>query len=185
MSKEKRRALVLLADGTEEMEVTIIIDVLRRGGVDALLAGLDGDGPVTCSRGVRLVPDAALADVEGPFDMIVLPGGAGGTDRFCDSAELGELLRAQQESDRWIAAVCAAPKALAAHGIGGGKPMTGHPSVHDVVARHGDLRHDRVVVADKLVTSQGPGTAFEFALALVAQLSGQETADGLRGPMVL
>lgn len=184
-SARQPRALALLADGTEEMEVTITVDVLRRGGVDVILAGLDGRAPVTCSRGLRIVPDMALAEVEGIFDIIVLPGGGEGTERFCASSELGELLRAQEQQGRWIAAVCAAPKALVSHGIGSGKAMTSHPSVQAVVAAHGSLSKQGVVRADRLITSQGPGTAFEFALALVAQLVGQDVADGLRGPMVL
>ncbi len=180
------KVLVLLADGTEEMEVTITVDILRRGGAEVVLAGLEGPDPVTCSRGLRIVPDQALADVRADtFDMIVLPGGLDGTERFCGSAELGRLLSEQEQQGRWIAAVCAAPKALVTHGIGGGKAMTSHPSVQDAVAGHGSLSQQRVVHADKLITSQGPGTAFEFALALVAQLRGQDVADGLRGPMVL
>ena len=179
------RVLVLLADGSEEMEVTIIVDILRRGGVDVVLAGLEGPDPVTCSRGLRILPDLGVSDVEGSFEMIVLPGGAEGTERFCGSLDLGRLLAEQEQQGGWIAAVCAAPKALVTHGIGGGKAMTSHPSVQDVVAAHGVLSQEPVVCADKLITSQGPGTAFEFALALVAQLRGQEVADGLRGPMVL
>jgi len=167
------------------MEVTITVDVLRRGGVDVVLAGLDGRDPVSCSRGVRILPDLALAEVQGAFDVIVLPGGLEGTDRFCASAELGGLLKAQEQQGGWIAAVCAAPKALVAHGIGGGKAMTSHPSVQEVVAAHGKLSSARVVRSDRLITSQGPGTAFEFALALVAELVGQDLADSLRAPMIL
>jgi protein DJ-1 len=107
-----------------------------------------------------------------------------GTDRFCGSGDLGGLLQDQERQGRWIAALCAAPKALVAHGIGGGKAMTSHPSVQDVVAAHGSFLDQCVVRADKLITSQGPGTAFEFALALVAELVGRDVSDGLCGPMV-
>lgn len=44
---------------------------------------------------------------------------------------------------------------------------------------------ERVVVDGKLVTSRGPGTTFEFALALVELLSGKEKRDSLIPPMLL
>jgi len=179
------RALVLLAEGAEEMETTIIVDVLRRGEVEVVLAGLDGPEPVRCSRGVRLVPDAALADVTGDFDVVVLPGGKGGADRLAASKAVGALLRAQIEADRMIGAICAAPLALAAHEVLAGRRMTCHPSVHDIVGAHAALAAGPVVEDGKLVTSQGPGTALPFALALVARLRGAEVAERVRKPMMI
>lgn len=185
MADRTPRVLVLLAEGAEEIEVTITVDVLRRGGVDVVVAGLDGTAPVFCSRGVKLVPDAGLADVVGPFDTIVLPGGLGGTEHLAASAAVGDLLREQVAAGRDIAAICAAPLALKRHGIGADQPMTCHPSVNDEVSSHGVLTAGRVVQASGLTTSMGPGTAFEFALSLVAQLVGEAEAAALRGPMIL
>lgn len=179
------RALVIFAQGSEEMETTITVDVLRRGGVEVVLAGLDGPGPVQCSRGVRIVPDAALSDVEGPFDVIVLPGGNEGARRLSESPAVGELLRAQEAAGRAAAAICAAPIALVKHGVYAGRKLTSYPSVHDVVGAHGELAAEPVVDDRNLVTSQGPGTTFAFALSLVERLAGEETADGVRKGMLL
>jgi protein DJ-1 len=185
MTASTPRVLVLLAEGAEEMEVTIIVDVLRRGGIEVVLAGVGGADPVTCSRGVRIMPDRALADTRGLFDMVVLPGGMGGTERLCASEDVGRVLAEQQAAGRAIAAICAAPMALVRHSVGAGRALTSHPSVRAEVAAHGRYREDVVVEDGNLVTSRGPGTAFEFALALVAKLVGERAADGLRGPMVL
>ena len=179
------RALVILAEGAEEMEATIAVDVLRRAEVEVLLAGLDGAEPVRCSRGLRVLPDSALSEVRGAFDAIVLPGGKGGAERLAGSAAVGDLLRAQVAAGRLVAAICAAPIALHAHGVFAGSRMTCHPSVNDVVAAHGRLVESPVVVDGQLLTSQGPGTAFLFALALVERLRGAETAAKVRGPMML
>ncbi|MCC6554753.1 MAG: DJ-1/PfpI family protein [Polyangiaceae bacterium] len=180
------RALVLLAEGAEEMEVTITVDVLRRGEVEVLLAGLDGPAPVRCSRGVVLVPDAPLSAASGmDFDALILPGGKGGADRLAASPEAGELLRAQAASGRLVAAICAAPIALAAHGVFPGARMTCHPSVTPVVAAHARHEGEPVVDAGQLVTSQGPGTAFHFALHLVERLRGPDVAARVRAPMML
>ena len=179
------RVLVPLADGAEEMETVIIVDVLRRSGVEVILAGLDGPDPVPCSRGVTLLPDTALSEVQGPFDMIVLPGGGAGSKRLAESAEIGRLLQEQQSAGRQIAAICAAPQALVAHGIAMGKNLTSHPAVADQVSGHGAYREEPVVEDGTVVTSRGPGTAFEFALTLAARLVGKARADSLRGPMML
>lgn len=178
-------ALVILAKGAEEMETAIIVDVLRRGGVDVTLAGLDGPEPVLCSRGMTLVPDKALADAPGPFDVIVLPGGNEGAKRLAASGKVGALLREQERASRDVAAICAAPIALAQHDVFRGKRMTAYPSVHDVVGAHGEITQGPVVEDGHVVTSQGPGTAFAFALSLVARLTGPAKAHEVEKGMLL
>ncbi|MBK8254744.1 MAG: DJ-1/PfpI family protein [Polyangiaceae bacterium] len=177
--------LVLLATGAEEMETTITVDVLRRGGIQVTLAGVDGSDPVLCSRGVRIVPDIALTDAKGPFDMIVLPGGNEGARRLAESSAVGALLREQEASGKIAAAICAAPTALAAHGVFAGRKLTAYPTVRDRIASHGSVVDDEVVDDRNLVTSQGPGTTFSFALALVEKLAGKATADSVRKGMLL
>jgi protein DJ-1 len=180
------RALVILAEGAEEMEATIAVDVLRRAEIEVVLAGLDGADPVRCSRGMRVVPDTSLAEVGGAdFDVIVLPGGKGGAERLAGSAAVGDLLRAQVAAGRTVAAICAAPIALRTHGVFEGSRMTCHPSVNEVVGGHGRLTAGAVVADGQLITSQGPGTAFLFALSIVERLKGPDVAEKVRGPMML
>lgn len=179
------RVLVVLAEGAEEMEATIVIDLLRRAGIDVIVAGLDGPGPVVCSRKVRIVPDAALADVEGGFDAVFLPGGAEGARRLAASPAIGALLRERERAGQLVAAICAAPLALREHGVFAGRRMTSHPSVREAVAAHGVASDERVVEDGSLLTSQGPGTSFELALALIRRLAGDEQAARVRGPLVL
>lgn len=179
---------MVLAEGAEEMETVIAVDVLRRGGIEVLVAGLDGADPVVCSRGVRLVPDLPLADAAsaGPFDAIVLPGGGPGSERLASSSVVGELLRDQVAADRLVAAVCAAPTALAAHGVGADRLMTSHPGAREVVeAFCRGYREEPVVEDGSVITSRGPGTSFAFALAIVARLRGGEVADSIAAPMML
>lgn len=181
-----RRALVILAEGAEEMEATIAVDVLRRAEIDVVLAGLDGADSVRCSRGMRILPDTSLAEVDGSsFDVIVLPGGKGGAERLAGSAAVGNLLRAQKAAGRTVAAICAGPIALRTHGVFEGSRMTCHPSVNEVVGGHGRLTAGAVVTDGQLITSQGPGTAFEFALAIVERLRGADVAEKVRSPMML
>jgi protein DJ-1 len=185
MTVNDKTALVILAAGAEEMEVSIIVDVLRRAGVKVTLAGLAGSGPVTCSRGLKLLPDVALGDVAGTFDAVVLPGGAQGAENLASSPLVGRHLKNQWQRGRLIAAICAAPLALARHDIGLGDTITCHPSVAASLGGSYVVSTERVVESGALVTSQGPGTSFEFALTLVRRLRGPDVERQVAGPLIL
>lgn len=176
------RALVILAEGAEEAEAVIVVDILRRGGIDVVFAGLNGDGPVLCSRKMRLVPDVALSAVTGHFQAIVLPGGAEGARRLASSEAVGERLRHAVTDGLIVGAICAAPLAFQAHHVFAGKSMTSHPSVASRIAQYGKLVQKPVVEDGQLVTSQGLGTAILFGLTLVRRILGDvRAADVERG----
>ncbi|CDW56654.1 protein DJ 1 [Trichuris trichiura] len=182
-----KKVLVILADGSEEMEVIIAVDVLRRGGLNVVLAGLGGERPHECSRGVKVVPDKSFDVVKGDkFDAVVLPGGMGGATLFCKSENVGKLLKKQEEEGRLIAAICAGPLALTTHKIATGRSVTCHPSVKEQMEQTGSHKYSngRVVHDGLVVTSQGPGTAFEFALKLVEILVSKEKADEITKPLL-
>ncbi|KQS62666.1 uncharacterized protein Dere_GG22458, isoform B [Drosophila erecta] len=126
-----RNALIILAPGAEEMEFTISADVLRRGKIHVTVAGLQDCEPVKCSRSVVIVPDTSLEQAvsRGDYDVLVLPGGLAGNKALMSSSAVGEVLRCQDSKGGLIAAICAAPTALAKHGIGRGKSITSHPDM--------------------------------------------------------
>ena len=174
-------ALVPIANGSEEIEAVTIIDVLRRAGVEVTVAGV-GARDVIASRGVKLQAECLVAECrDETYDLIALPGGMPGAEHLRDSAELTELLKAQQQSGRVYGAICAAPAVvLHAHGLLGTRRATCHPSMRDRLPQFVD---ERVVTDGPCITSQGPGTALEFALALVATLYDAATARELGGQM--
>jgi len=180
-------AVLLLADGAEEMEAVISADVLRRAGIDVTIAGVEEKESVVCSRNVVIKPDLPLSEaIKKDYDVVVCPGGLKGAQTLAGSAEVGKLLKKQEARGALIALICAAPIALASHGIGNGKRITSHPSVDKQLKDKGYIySEDRVVVDGKLVTSRGPGTTFEFALAIVELLVGKEKKDSLITPMLL
>lgn len=188
-SMSSKKALVFLAPGAEEMEFVIAVDVLRRGGIEVTVAGLPDKNPVKCSRGVVIVPDVALADVPtlGNFDAIVLPGGLGGAKALSESKEVGCLLKEQEKSGRIVAAICAAPTALKTHCVGVGKNVTSYPAMQSAMSEGGsyNYKEDNVVVDGNLVTSRGPGTAFQFALTLVERLINKEKASEVAKGLLL
>jgi protein deglycase len=167
------RALIPLAQGCEELEAVTLIDLLRRAGIKVVVAGLT-EGPVTASRGTVLVPDTTLAAVaEESFDLIVLPGGLPGADHLAADLRLRGMLQRQVAAQGLTAAICAAPRVLAEAGLLAGKTATCYPGSVDVWAYPGVTLVDAHVVTDGVViTSRGPGTAIDFALALIERLVG-------------
>jgi protein DJ-1 len=184
-TSQGKSALVLLAAGAEEIEFTVIVDVLRRAKISVTAAGIAGDGPVTCSRGVRILPDVALADVTSDFDAVILPGGAAGAAALAASSEVGQVLTQQWQRGGIVAAICAAPIALLRHGIALGANLTHYPGSSAELAGHYHVTGERVCVSGNLITGIGPGASFEFALALIRALAGDAVADATQGPLLL
>ncbi len=181
----KKRVLVPLASGFEEIEAITIVDVLRRAGVEVTLAGLTS-GVLEGSRGIRVQPDTTLDRVDAAaFDAIVLPGGMGGATAMSEDERLLAMLRAHHGAGRLTAAICAAPMVLARAGIVDELRVTSHPSVRDRLGRAVVVAEPRVLRAGHVLTSQGPGTAMEFALELVRELAGLEKASELARAMVV
>lgn len=178
------KVAVLLADGVEEIEAVTVIDILRRALVQVSVVGLTG-GLVEASRGVRLVPDSSLDQVmHESFDAVVLPGGAGGAERLTADARVHALLRRTFAGGRLVAAICAAPKVLKAAGILTGRRVTSYPGHLDPTDQAYTYVEDPVVRDGNLLTSRGPGTALDFALALVQQLEGYSARRKVEAPLL-
>lgn len=160
--------LVPLAQGCEELEAVTIIDLLRRAGIEVISAGLDAQ-PVRASRGTVLIPDTTLDQiVDRDFDMIVLPGGQPGADNLEQDERIRTLLMRNVAADRYVAAICAAPKVLASSGLLDNRQATSFPGVLDKLDVQGMYyREDAIVQDGRIITSRGPGTAMDFALALI------------------
>ncbi|XP_007453370.1 PREDICTED: protein DJ-1 [Lipotes vexillifer] len=184
-----KRALVILATGAEEMETVIPVDVMRRAGIKVTIAGLTGRDPVQCSRDVVICPDASLEEAkkQGPYDVVVMPGGGLGAQNLSQSSAVKEILKEQEKRKGLIAAICAGPTALLAHEIGFGSKVTTHPLAKDKMmdGNHYSYSENRVERDGQIVTSRGPGTSFEFALAIVEALAGKEVAEQVKAPLVL
>ncbi len=164
--------LIPLAPGFEDLEAVTLSDLLRRAGIEVVVAGLQR-GLIQGSRGIRIEPDAYLDDVlTRDFDLIALPGGLPGAEHLRDDARVQALLRKMAAAGRYTTAICAAPMALAQAGLLDGKQATAYPGVLDgLKLANTRSRSDAVVVDGKVVTSQGPGTAMDFALTLIELLT--------------
>lgn len=176
--------LVPLAAGCEELEAVTVIDLLRRAQIEVVVAGLE-PGPVRCSRGTVIQPDVTLDEaIAREYDMIVLPGGQPGARNLERDPRIRELLQRMAAADRFTAAICAAPKVLAEAGVLNDRRATAFPGTLDPAAYPRVRLEERTVVTDgKAVTSRGPGTAMDFALALIALLAGRERRDDVESAL--
>ncbi|KAG0083126.1 Protein deglycase DJ-1zDJ-1 [Podila epicladia] len=194
---KKKTALVLIADGTEEMEAVIT-------SLDVTVASIKPDTsiqPVKCSRGVKIVPDTLLSSLPLPaitdnelspklFNVLVVPGGGPGAQAMVASPLVHSWVQAHYKK-ALLAAVCAGPTVLKAANVAKGAKVTSHSSVRTELEGYFAYQDNNVgksiVVQDTdhgLITSRGPGSTFEFALAIVEQLQGPKTVDEIRGPMM-
>jgi 4-methyl-5(b-hydroxyethyl)-thiazole monophosphate biosynthesis len=173
-----KKACVLFAPGCEETEAVTIVDVLRRGGVNVVTAGLQ-EGVFEASRGVKLEADISLDKLAGAkeFDILILPGGIPGTEALRNDSRVRDLLLYYLQTEgKKVGCICAAALVLDAHELLEGKRFTCYPALAGDV-EGGTWVDERVVVDGNLTTSQGPGTAMAFALELVKQLVDEETRD--------
>ena len=177
------RVIIPFAEGFEEIECLTVVDVLRRADVEVCLAALEGDA--VCGRSQVTVRADALLDyvIEEAWDMVVLPGGLPNAFTLRDDARVQRLVRRLAEAGKEVAAICAAPVALAAYGVVGDKRITSYPGTDGEISKHAPqvtYCDDAVVEDAHLITSRGPGTAMAFALRLVARLCGEDRATGVK-----
>ena len=170
---------IVLGKGFEEMEALAPIDLLRRVGVEVTTVGVGGK-LIYGAHGVGFTADS---DGEGldfsDVDCVVLPGGMPGTTNLDASPMVEACLKKAAEKDVPIAAICAAPSVLGHKGLLKGKKATCFPGFEedllDAVHTGNPVEQD-----GKIITARGAGVALDFALALVAQLKGEEAAKELR-----
>ncbi|MEX1115150.1 MAG: DJ-1 family glyoxalase III [Akkermansiaceae bacterium] len=168
-----KRVLCLLADGFEEIETVTPVDLLRRAGIEVVMASLHS-AAVSGRCGIRLEADAVLADVDPQtFDLLLIPGGPAVGELRRDG-RAAALARDFEAAGKTVAAICAAPLVLKDAGLLENRSFTAHSAVHDELP---GVSSARLVVDGNLITSRGAGTALDFGLALVERLLGKPAAD--------
>ncbi len=180
--------LIPLAEGFEEVEAVALIDVMRRGGIEVRVAYIEDElhhgRVVTGANGIGVQADTSLKNIiSDDFDMMVLPGGWGGTYALAENARVLELVK-EFKADKVIGAMCAAPFVLKKAGVLGDN-YTCYPGAKEEI-NHPGYRDDLKVVEDgNVLTSRGPGTAVCFGLAIVKKLVGVESMQAVKDGMLL
>jgi 4-methyl-5(b-hydroxyethyl)-thiazole monophosphate biosynthesis len=176
--------LIPIADGSEEIEVVTLIDVLRRAHLVVTVASVTDSLKIEGAHGITIEADMLITDsYRDDIDMILLPGGWGGTDAFVASEKLQTMLKDMKEKNRLIGAMCAAPYALHTAGVLS-QNYTCYPSVEEKIRLEGYIDNQKVVEDGNVITSRGPGTAMCFALAIVKKLAGNEKYEALKAGLL-
>jgi len=179
--------LLPLAKGFEELEAVALIDTMRRGGIEVRVVYLEDEFQkelVLGANGITIQADMSIKNViSDDFDMMVLPGGWGGTYALAENARVLELLQEFKET-KSVGAMCAAPFVLKKAGVLG-NDYTCYPSAKDEIDHLGYRDDMKVVTDDNVMTSQGPGTAVCFGLAIVKRLVGDESMLAVKDGMLL
>ena len=175
-----KTVIVFFADGFEECEGLLVVDLLRRAGIRVVTASIMGRKEITSSHGIVLQADALAEEVDyAEADMIVLPGGLPGTNYLGDSEIVQEQCRAFARN-KTVAAICAAPSVLASLQLLDGRRAACHPAFEEKM-NGAVVTGGSVEVADNIITGQGLGAGIPFALQLVETLAGPEEAERIAG----
>lgn len=182
-----KKALLILADGFEEIEALTPVDILRRAGVDLVIAGLSGMQQ-TSARGVRVGCDVLFPDARflaASFDALILPGGGKGADNLAGSERVRAFLLEMHASGKIVAAICASPAVvLARTGVLDGRTATCYPGMETGFGIKTAFSDRPVVVDGNIVTSRGAGTSLAFSLTLVELLCGRAEREKISQAIV-
>jgi len=195
-----KKAIVLLADGFEDVEAITPIDYLRRAGIEVITAVVMENSHAAnltvTSRwgGIKLIADTTISDinkqitenkVQIDWDAVIIPGGLPGATNLAASKETGVLLNGMASAGKLICAICASPAVvLAPLGLLAGKKFTCYPGQQEKT-NEGEYSDARVVVDGNLITSRSAGTAGEFAIAIIRNLLDEATAQKIASAVLL
>ena len=180
----RKEALLILAEGFEEIEAVTPIDVLRRAGVNVVIAGLASKN-VRGSRRVVYIADMLLSEYQVNPDVLILPGGVKGAENLHHSPQVTHWVKRMNDAQKWIAAICAAPAVvLGPTGVLDGLSATCYPGYEEGWRDLIKHQNQNVVVDRNVITSQGPGTALDFSFAIIEKLFDRATAVDLAQKMV-
>lgn len=180
------KVYVFLANGFEDVEALIPVDVLRRGGVEVVTVSIVADSQVVeTAHQVQIVADAMIEDCNfSDADLLFLPGGMPGATNLYEHEGVRKAVLAQAKAGKKVAAICAAPAVVLAQlGVLDGKQATCYPGFEKLLTK-AQYTADLVTVDGNITTAEGPAAAFPFAYELLAQLVSKEVsgqiAEGMR-----
>ncbi|MDE5783944.1 MAG: DJ-1/PfpI family protein [Prevotella sp.] len=171
------KVYVFLANGFEDIEALIPVDVLRRGGVEVVTVSVvEGSQIVETSHRVQIMADAMFGDCDfSDADLLVLPGGMPGASNLNNHEGVRQALLKQNAAGKRVAAICAAPLVLGGLGILRGKQATCYPGFEQTL--EGATYTGELCTTDgNVTTGEGPAAAFPFAYELLKQLKDADTA---------
>ena len=174
------KVYVFLADGFEDVEALIPIDVLRRGGVDVVTVSIMDFPLVASAHGVNIEADIMFE--QGDFsdaDLLMLPGGMPGASNLYEHEGVCKAVCDQAAAGKKVSAICAAPAVVLAQlGLLEGRKATCYPGFEQALQGAGATYTGELVTVDgNITTGEGPAAAFPYAYELLSQLVNKQVSD--------
>jgi len=180
----KKKALLILAEGFEEIEAVSPIDILRRCGIELTVAGLNGKN-VKSARGLIITADKELEESDTDYDAVILPGGLGGAQNLANSDIVDKVLAALHKKGAILASICASPSIVfSPKGLIDNKKSVCYPGMQDRFPASAKYVEEDVVVDGNIITSRGPATAAKFAFKIAEQLVGKDISGKVAEAML-
>lgn len=183
----KKLSYLFLADGFEEVEALATVDVLRRAGMEVRTVSIKNGREVTGAKNVSVIADTTIDEIElgDNIDWLICPGGMPGATNLAACDKLGRMIKEQNAKGGHIAAICASPAVVFAPlGVLKGRKATCYPGMEPLALIDTEMTGQPVVVAENVITANGPANTFAFALAIVTASLGAETADSVAQGML-
>lgn len=168
---------IFFAEGYEEIEALTVVDICRRCGLTIDMVSITDEKKVTGAHAIDVQMDKTFAEVDfEDYDMIVLPGGGGGTKNLEAFEPLMAQVDAFYQAKKYIAAICAAPSIFGHRGILKGRKACSYPSFESHL-EGAEVTAGPVEISENVITSRGMGTSIPFALAIASVFCGEEAAE--------
>ncbi|MDK0761313.1 DJ-1/PfpI family protein [Clostridium perfringens] len=181
-----KKVLVFLAEGFETIEALSVVDVCNRAKVTCHACSLTENRAVNSAHGTMVLCDKLISDDDlETYDAIVLPGGMPGSTNLRDNEKVQSLIKKYNKENKIVAAICAAPIALAKAGVIEGKKVTSYPGFKEELGNVNYVEEDTVVVDGNIITSRGPATALVFGLEILKKLGYEKEAEEIREGMLI
>ena len=182
-SEEMKKSYLFLAEGFEDIEAISVVDVLRRGGVEVEMVSITGQKQVKSAHGIEVVADRTFEEIKWEeADCLICPGGMPGAQYLSECSPLLQLLQQQYESDRLLAAICAAPSILGHKGLLNNLKATCFTGFEDDLI--GAQVLDKPVITDKnIITAYGAGAAFDFGFEILSYILGDAVCRNFKKQM--
>lgn len=175
---------IFLAEGFEEVEALLLVDIIRRAGLEIKIVSVTGERLVKSSHDVTVLADTLIEEenLEGS-QMLILPGGMPGSTNLSKSASLCEAIKSHYDKGGLLSAICAGPMVFGKLGLLKGKSVTCYPGFE--VHLEGACYTGKLIEEDgNIITGKGPAAAFPLGLAIVERVGGKDLADKVKEGML-
>ena len=171
------KAVVFFAEGTEECEALLVVDLLRRAKVDVTVASASGSREILSSHKIRITADALAEEVDySDVDLVVLPGGIPGTPNLAANKTVTDTCVSFAQAGKKVAAICAAPFILGELDLLEGRHATCFPGFEKSFPE-GAYTGEKVTQDGNIITASGMAQSLPFALELLRTLAGDKAVE--------